>query len=144
MALHALLHLAEADDVVTSEELGPMMDLNPVVLRRTLAGLRAAGIVRAEKGHRGGWALARTLDEIKLSDVYEALGTPALFSIGHRMESPGCLVEQAVNRALGKALDAAEALLLERLGDVSMAEIARDVRRSDRHKHFKKGHKSHV
>src|SRR5262245_48102107 len=112
---------------MTSEQLGPMMVLNPVVLRRTLAGLRAAGIVRAEQGHRGGWALARTLDEIKVGDVYEALGTPALFSIGHRMESPGCLVEQAVNRALGKALDDAEALLLERLGDVTMAEIARDV-----------------
>jgi DNA-binding IscR family transcriptional regulator len=33
---------------------------NPVVIRRTFAGLREAGIVAATKGHGGGWRLART------------------------------------------------------------------------------------
>lgn len=144
VALHALLHMAELGEVVTSERLGQMLELNPVVLRRTMAGLRAAGIVRAEKGHGGGWVLARALDQIMLRDVYEALGTPALFSIGNRVESPGCLVEQAVNRVLGNALADAQALLLARLGEVTMSEIARDVRRNDRNEHFKKGHKSYV
>jgi len=63
-----------------------------------LTAQRNAGIVRSEKGHGGGWSLARPLEEVTFGDVYVALGKPALFSMGPRTENPGCLVEQAVNR----------------------------------------------
>lgn len=114
--------------VVTSEALAPMMTTNPVVVRRTMAGLRAAGIVRSEKGHGGGWSLARDLDAVTLADVHDALGTKTLFSIGHRNESPGCVVEQAVNRAVGDALAEAEALLLAQLRRTTLADLAADIR----------------
>ncbi|TDN15165.1 transcriptional regulator, partial [Lactobacillus crispatus] len=39
-----------------------------------------------------------------------------------------CLVEQAVNAALGDAFRDAEALLIERLGNVSLADLADDFR----------------
>ncbi len=41
---------------------------------------------------------------------------------------PGCLVEQAVNAALDQAFDDAEALLLERLGEVTLAMLGEDLR----------------
>jgi DNA-binding IscR family transcriptional regulator len=123
VALHLLLHLRELGRVVTSEALGPMMGLNPVVLRRTLAGLRDAGIVRSEKGHGGGWALERELDRVTLGDVHAALGAPGFFSVGHRDENPACRVEQAVNHALERTLDDAEALILSQLRRISVADI---------------------
>jgi DNA-binding IscR family transcriptional regulator len=91
-----------------------------------MAGLRDEGYVRSEKGHGGGWVLARDLAGITLRDVYEALGCPALFAMGHRTEQPGCLVEQAVNAALDTAFRDAEALLLSRLGDVTLARLSAD------------------
>jgi DNA-binding IscR family transcriptional regulator len=121
--------MEELGRVVTSEELGPMLKMNPVLLRRTIAGLREAGIVRSEKGHGGGWTLARALDSVTLADVYAALKLPAPFSIGHREERPRCLLEQAVNRALDSALDDAEALLLSRLASVSVARLTAQVPR---------------
>jgi len=130
VALHVLLHMEEMGPVVTSEEIGRLMKANPVVVRRTMAGLRDAGIMHSEKGHGGGWSLARKLDSVTLGDVYDALGTPALFSIGPRHESPGCLVEQAVNRALGKVLGEAEALLRMQLRSISVAELANSVQRN--------------
>ncbi|WNG41552.1 Rrf2 family transcriptional regulator [Archangium violaceum] len=137
VALHVLLHMEEMAPVVTSEELGQLMKANPVVVRRTMAGLREAGILRSEKGHGGGWSLARKLDSVTLGDVYDALGTPTLFSIGPRDESPGCLVEQAVNHALGKVLGEAEALLMMQLRSISVADIAKSVHR-DRSRPAKK------
>lgn len=130
LALHLLLHLDEAGRVATSEDLGAMMRTNPAVVRRLMGGLREAGIVRAEKGHGGGWALLRELGSVTLADVYGALGTPAVFSIGHRTERPGCLVEKAVNRAVGAALDDAEAVFMARLRETSVASVAADVRKS--------------
>ena len=124
--LHVLLHMAEQDEPVTSEALAKAMDTNPVVIRRVMAGLRDQGYVRSEKGHGGGWTLARDLADVSLRDIYEALGQPALLAVGNRTEKPGCLVEQAVNAALTRAFDDAEAQLLSRLADVTLAQLSAD------------------
>ena len=124
--LHVLLHMAETQSPVTSEAMARAMQSNPVVIRRIMAGLRDAGFVRSEKGHGGGWTIARDLAAITLRDVYDALGSPALFAMGNRTDAPGCLVEQAVNAALNGAYADAEALLLERFGSVTLAGLSAD------------------
>jgi Rrf2 family protein len=124
--LHVLLHMAEEKGPMTSETLAKAMGTNPVVIRRTMSGLREQGYVRSEKGHGGGWMLARDLSEITLLDIYTALGSPSLLAISNRTEAPGCLVEQAVNAALDCACQDAEALLLARFGEVSLAKLSAD------------------
>lgn len=126
MALHALLHLG-GTTAIPSESLARRMGSHAVVMRRTMAGLRRAGIVHSEKGHGGGWTLARPLAEISLADVYDALGMPTLLAMQNRTESPGCLVEQAVNATLGETFAAAEALLLERFRSLTLAELSARV-----------------
>lgn len=125
--LHVLLHMAQHDGPSTSEQMAKAMDTNPVVIRRIMAGLRERGYVRSEKGHGGGWSLVCDLSKVTLYDVYSALGCPALLAIGNRTDSPGCLVEAAVNAALGKSFDEAEALLLSRFGEVTVAMLSADV-----------------
>ncbi len=127
--LHVLLHMAEHTEPSTSEQMAKAMGTNPVVIRRIMAGLRDHGYVHSEKGHGGGWSLACDLSEVTLRDVYEALGSPSLFAIGNRSEAPDCLIEQAVNAALDDSLNDAEQLLLSRLGEVTLARLAADVRR---------------
>lgn len=129
--LHVLLHMAEHDGPVTSERLAAAMSTNPVVIRRIMAGLRDRGYVRSEKGHGGGWSLACDLGAVTLADIYAALGAPSLLAMGNRADAPGCLVEQAVNAALTEAFDAAEALLLARFGEVTLAALSADF-----HKRF--------
>jgi DNA-binding IscR family transcriptional regulator len=124
--LHVLLHMAEHKGPATSEMLAKAMQTNPVVIRRIMAGLRDQGYVRSEKGHGGGWTLACDLTAITLRDVYDALGRPSLLAMGNRTETPGCLVEQAVNAALARAFAKAEALLLSRLGEVTLAMLSAD------------------
>jgi DNA-binding IscR family transcriptional regulator len=114
---------------VTSEVMAKAMKTNPVVIRRVMAGLREAGYVQSEKGHGGGWSLACDLSKVTLRDIYDALGHPSLLAIGNRTEAPGCLVEEVVNAALSKSFDDAEALLLARFGEVTLAMLAASVRR---------------
>jgi DNA-binding IscR family transcriptional regulator len=122
--LHVLLHMAEQGGPVTSEVLAKAMDTNPVVVRRIMAGLREQGYVRSEKGHGGGWSLACDLSTVTMRDIYAALGNPALLAMSNRTEMPGCLVEQAVNAALSQAFEDAEALLLARFGQVTLAMLS--------------------
>jgi Rrf2 family protein len=125
--LHLLLHMAEHDGPVTSDVLAKAMNTNPVVIRRIMAGLRDQGYVRSEKGHGGGWTLACDFETVTLRDIYSALGNPSILAIGNKTESPGCLVEQAVNAALAQLFRDAEALLLARLGEVTLAMLSEDL-----------------
>lgn len=124
--LHVLLHMAESDRPMTSDMLATAMQTNPVVIRRIMSGLREAGYVTSEKGHGGGWMLAKDLNAVTLRDVYTALGSPDLLAMSNRTEMPGCLVEQAVNAALDQAFQDAEALLLARFGEVTLAMLSAD------------------
>src|SRR5687767_2811704 len=90
--LHVLLQMAHHDGSFTSEQIAGMLGTNGAVVRRTLAGLREAGLVRAEKGHHGGWTIARNLTDITLFDIYRSVGTQKLFTIGSDNEHPTCAV----------------------------------------------------
>ena len=122
--LHVLLHMARHEGPATSETIARMLGTNPVVVRRTMAGLRDAGYVRSEKGHGGGWSIACDLSQVSLLDIHRAVGGPTLFAIGNESDNPDCAVAQVVNIAIDDALREAEALLLDRLGAVSLAELA--------------------
>jgi DNA-binding IscR family transcriptional regulator len=116
--LHVLIHMDRHQQSATSDTLAQMLGTNPVVVRRTMALLKERGYVTSEKGHRGGWSLAKPLAQMTLLDIHQALGSTSIF--------PQCLVEQAVNAALTDAFDEAQALLLKRLGSITLAQLAED------------------
>ncbi len=124
--LHVLLHMAESEGPATSEVLARAMGTNPVVIRRLMGGLAHAGFVVSAKGHGGGWMPSCPLDQVTLGDIHEALGSPGFLAVGHRDNAPACLVEQAVNKALGTAYKEAEAVLLKHLHSVTLAALAED------------------
>lgn len=124
--LHVLIHMSRHERPATSDTIAQMLNTNPVVIRRTMALLKEKGYVRSEKGHRGGWTLAKPLADISLLDIHEALGASSLFAIGLSSDHPECLVEQAVNAALSEVFNAAQALLLSRLESVTLEHLARD------------------
>ena len=121
--LHALLHMAARGGPMTSDVLAACLHTHAVVVRRTLAGLREAGFVVSEKGHGGGWVLARDLASVTLLDVHLALGNAVSDA---EPADAACLVERAVQRKLADSLQEAEALLMRRLGEVTLADIATD------------------
>ena len=130
VALHVLSHLVGADEPQTSERLATCVGTNPVVVRRTLGGLREAGLVTSASGTGGGWLLARDAEGISLRDVYDGLGERLLRGVdvtgpGVR-NAPGgaCRIQRAVAGTLDDFLDDAEALLADRLGRITLASLA--------------------
>lgn len=127
VALHVLLHMAERPDVaMTSEEMAIWANTNPVVIRRTFAGLREAGIVSSQKGHGGGWRFARAPADVTLDQVQRAFGE-RMAAVASADGSPGCAVEAAVQRALDDAVAEANAVLDRRLASITLADLARSV-----------------
>lgn len=127
--LHVLIHMDRHVQHATSDEIAGMISTNAVVVRRMMAGLKERGIVTSEKGHGGGWQLARSLTEITLRDVYDAVGSPPLFNIGAQADPAECLVEKAVDSRLDATLQEAASRLLAQFEEIKVEDLAKDFER---------------
>jgi len=127
--LHVLLHMARHDKPFTSEQIAKMLQTNPVVVRRTMGGLKRAGFVRSEQGQGGGWSIAARTHDVTLLDVYRAVGSPRLFVIGGDGASQTCAVARVVDQALDEGLRSAEQLLLKRFASTTLAALGREFDR---------------
>ncbi|MEP2641764.1 Rrf2 family transcriptional regulator [Roseobacter sp.] len=123
LALHTLSHMAnEPARVRTSADIAEHAGTNPVVVRRVLGHLRAAGLLTSEKGHAGGWRLARAPETITLADVYLALDESLVASHDPEMV-PDCSVEHALHRRVAVVLDEVEQSLIGRLAETSIVDV---------------------
>ena len=126
VALHALVHLVDKPDAVTSTILSECLMTNPVVVRRVMGELREAGIVSSAKGHDGGWRLTRAPTDVSLHDVHVALGETLLLRAESDPGDTACTIVRTVDRVMTDFLADAEALLAARLKRISLADLARN------------------
>ncbi|MEO0378686.1 MAG: Rrf2 family transcriptional regulator [Pseudomonadota bacterium] len=129
LALHTLGHMAgDPERVRTSADIAEHAGTNPVVVRRVLGKLREAGLLTSEKGHAGGWRLARKPNEITLADVYVALDE-RLVATDVEEAVPACSVEHVLQAKVASVLEDIERNLVERLGVTTIAEVreTRDI-----------------
>ena len=123
LALHTLGHMAgDQERMWTSSDIANHAGTNPVVVRRVLGKLRNAGLLVSEKGHAGGWRLARSPHQITLADVYIALDETLIASPSKEV-APKCSVEHALHRKVALVLEDVERGLIERLAGTTIAEV---------------------
>ncbi len=123
LALHTLSHMAgDPDRVRTSSDIASHAGTNSVVVRRVLGRLREAGLLTSEKGHSGGWRLARSPEEITLADVYLALDENLVFD-GDEQQILPCSVEQALHSRVRGIMKDIERSLVERLHETTIMEV---------------------
>lgn len=124
VALHVLAHLAAAGGrPIVSEVMAAHLRTNPVVVRRSLAGLREAGIVTSVKGHGGGWTLARPAAAISLGVVCAVLDEVGELLPRLEPDPQGCRIDAAVRTALDGCYAEANALLMQRLDAITLADL---------------------
>ena len=123
LALHTLSHMAGSPERVrTSTDIADHAGTNPVVVRRVLGKLREAGLLTSEKGHAGGWKLARPPQEITLADVYLAL-EESLVATDDEEQLRGCAVEHALHRRVSTVMKEIEQSLIERFSETTISEV---------------------
>ena len=124
--LHALILLArQPDSLLSSETIATTLQTNAVVIRRILAQLQRAGLVRNHKGSFGGSKLVRPANKITLADVYKAIEHTSLF---HDATVGGSDAKR-VTLELRSVLAAAEKQLLRSLAQVSLQKMVRAAAR---------------
>jgi Rrf2 family protein len=123
LALHTLAHMAaDPQQMQTSAQIAAHAGTNPVVVRRVLGHLRAAGLLVSEKGHAGGWKLARPAQQISLADVYLALGERLVFT-EDSSGAGGCAVENALHHKVTALMQELEHSLTTRLSQMTILDL---------------------
>ncbi len=129
VAVHTLLaiHMFSRTQKTTSDFLAASVNANPVVIRRILSSLKAAGIVDVRAGS-GGASLARPLSDITLYDVYRAVDSVEgdLFHF-HERPNPDCPVGHNIRAVLAPHLDAAQRAMEEQLRQVTLSDLAHEL-----------------
>jgi Rrf2 family protein len=72
-AVQVLVNLAQTDGFKTSEELGEMIGAHPIVVRRIIARLGHARVIKTRRGFRHGSQMIRSPFSITLGEIYRAL-----------------------------------------------------------------------
>jgi Rrf2 family protein len=131
IAVHVLTWMAlaarEGKNVVTSERVAVSVNTNPVVIRRVLGELRAAGLVQVRRGAGAGWSLARAAEELSLLDVREAVGETVSYGMHAALPNQECPVGRGIQPALQQVYDDLDDAVMKRLRAVSIADVLRST-----------------
>ena len=131
VAVHVLAVLAYKEgEAVTSALLASSVNTNPVVIRRMLLLLQAAGFIETSKGAGSGSRLSRKPQRITLAAVYQAVETDEPFASHAKRPNQACPVGNCIQAALQKIFAAAEAALQQELARTSLADILESVKAS--------------
>lgn len=130
IALHILGFLASQKGApLTSDVLAKTYGTSPVVLRRVLAKLQRAGLVKTQRGAGGGSILARPAIEITLRAAFDAIETNPEVLSRHPTQCSGVIapvLASYVNDLLGEA----ERAMLKQLENTTVAQMDKVVRRA--------------
>ena len=119
-ALRALLEIAGHDEPASGERLAQLQDIPASFLLTILNDLRRAGLVVSQRGHVGGYRLARPPDQISPADVIRAIDGP----IGSvRRMGPEATNYCGAALHLNQVWIAARASLRRVLEEVTLADI---------------------
>lgn len=131
IAAHILAVLSHHKDegVVTSEVLAKGFGTNPVVIRRVLAQLKKAGLVKSRPGVGGGSALAKGPKEITLRDAYTAVtaDTDTMLARHPGQCGEGVDIAPVIADYLNELFAEAERALLENLGSVNVSDLTQEI-----------------
>ena len=126
-AIHALCWLELAArrgyPSLTSERVAASLASNPALVRKALGPLREAGLVASGRGPGAGWSLAKPAAEIRLDEVYDALGDDTAFALHPHEPNQECPVGFGIRPVLGELYADADAAVRRTLARRTVADV---------------------
>lgn len=132
LAVHILLCIDTFKDEykVTSDFLAGSTNVNPVIVRKILGQLKAAGIVNVIRGS-GGASIARPLEDITFLDIYRAVECVDHGELFHFHENPNpqCPVGRNIHHILDEKLEQVQKTMEAELQKITLLDVRKDAQR---------------
>lgn len=131
LAVHifACIEVFKDDYKVTSDFLAGSTNVNPVIVRKILGQLKAAGLVEVARGS-GGASIPKPLSEISFLDIYNAVECVENGELFHFHENPNtdCPVGRNIHAVLDEKLMRVQKAMETELSSITLEDIRRDTK----------------
>ena len=131
LAVHifACIEVFKDDYKVTSDFLAGSTNVNPVIVRKILGQLKAAGLVEVARGS-GGASIPKPLSEISFLDIYNAVECVENGELFHFHENPNtdCPVGRNIHAVLDDKLMRVQKAMETELSSITLEDIRRDTK----------------
>ncbi len=130
LAVHifACIDVFKDDYKVTSDFLAGSTNVNPVIVRKILGQLKAAGLVEVARGS-GGASIPKPLSEISFLDIYNAVECIENGELFHFHENPNtnCPVGRNIHGVLDDKLMRVQKAMEAELASITLEDVRRDT-----------------
>ena len=130
IAVHLMAGLGDRCGQDTKScDLAASVNTSASFIRRVLAKLSKAGLVKTTTGHSGACWLAREPSQITLLEIYNAVGAPKVFAIHDYTPLEPCKVSCNIKYALDKVRCKAQTATEAALGEMTLAGVLLDLKK---------------
>ena len=129
MAIHMFACIDTfADQKMTSDFMAGSIGTNPVIIRKLLQQLKAAGLIEVTRG-TGGVVITKPLDEITFLDIYRAVECTPDEELFHFHENPNqkCPVGRNIHHVLDDKLIRIQKAMEDELAKITLEDVKNDV-----------------
>ena len=118
----------QKDQKITSDFLAKSVNVNPVIIRKLLSQLKAAGLVTVQRG-TGGASIAKPLEQITLLDIYRAVECVDNGELFHFHENPNlqCPVGRNIHQVLDSKLQRIQEAMEKEMEKITLADVVHDT-----------------
>lgn len=132
IAIHmfACIDTFEGKEKITSDFMAGSINVNPVIIRKLLQKLKAADLVKVQRGS-GGTSINKELDKITLLDIYKAVecvDNGELFHF-HENSNQNCPVGKNIHLILDDKLKRVQTAMENELNSITLEEIIKDAKK---------------
>ncbi len=132
LAIHifACVDTFKDDYKVTSDFIAGSTNVNPVIIRKILGQLKAAGLIEVVRG-TGGTTIAKPLSEITFLDIYRAVECVEENQLFHFHENPNkvCPVGRNIHHVLDEKLERVQNAMERELQSITLEDVREDLKK---------------
>lgn len=132
LAIHILdcIDTLKNEHKMTSDFLASSTNVNPVIVRKILGQLKAAGLVDITRGS-GGASILKPLEEISFLDIYRAVECIENGKLFHFHDNPNiqCPIGKNIHLILDDRLMQVQNAMEKELESITLADVRSDTRK---------------
>lgn len=120
MTLLSLYH----EQWLSSTIISGSLKINPVLVRKELATLKAGGLIESREGKHGGVRILKSANKILLSDIFNLVkGSDTVLSLLKNTPDPSCRVGRQINDKLVAVIDSIDLAISNELNKQTLEEF---------------------
>jgi len=113
---------------ITSAYLASSVNATPSFIRRVLAVLAKAGLVKTVRGASGSCSLQKPPEQITLLDIYRAVDAPKVFALHAYPPEERCSVSCRMNKVMNALLTDAQKSMEQSLAEKTLANFIAEIK----------------